>query len=71
MLLRCGYHFARSPGGDVSGFDIPTILGVTDALGYDRQAMMRLLEYAEAGLHEAIRDHGNSNTKHFDSDSGR
>jgi hypothetical protein len=71
VLLRCSGQFKLYPSGKIAGFDIPTILSVTDVLGYDRQALLRLLGYAEAGLHEAIRDHGNSNAEHFDQDSGR
>lgn len=70
MLLRCSGQFKLHPSGKIVGFDIPTILSVTEALGYDQQVVLRLLDYAEAGLHEAIRDHGNSNAEHFNQDSG-
>jgi hypothetical protein len=57
------------PSGVIAGFDIPTLLSVTQALGYDAQALLCLLDYAEAGLREAIKKH-DSNTKYFNQDSG-
>lgn len=68
--MRCGSQMKRTPGGKIAGFDIPTLLSVTEALGYDRQAVLRLLDHAEAGLFEAIRDHGERNPEHFDPDRG-
>lgn len=51
---------------------MPTILSVTAALGYDQQAVLLLIEYAEAGLREAVKKHADSNTEHFyPADSGR
>ncbi len=43
---------------------------MTHALGYDSQAVLRLLEHAEQGLREAVKKHGDSNTEDIDSDSG-
>lgn len=70
MIARCSSQLKRSPGGKIAGFDIATLLSVTEALGYDRQAVLRLLDHAEAGLFEAIRDHGQRNPEHFDPDRG-
>jgi hypothetical protein len=58
------------PSGAIAGFDIPTIVSMTHALGYDSQAVLRLLEHAEQGLREAVKKHGDSNTEHIDSDRG-
>ena len=71
VLLRCSGQFKLYPSGKIAGFDIPTILSVTHVLGYEPRALLLLLDYAEAGLREAIRNHGNSNSEHFDQDSGR
>jgi len=57
------------PNGKVAGFCIPTILSICNALGYDSRAVLHLLEYAEAGLQEAINKHGNSNSEHINTDS--
>lgn len=70
MIQRCGGQLKLFPNGHISGFDIPTILSVTEALGYDLQAMLLLIEHAEAGLREAIKKHGDhSNSEHFRQDS--
>jgi hypothetical protein len=59
------------PSGAIAGFEIPTIMSMTQALGYDNQALLRLLDFAEAGLREAVKKHGDSsNTEHINSDSG-
>ena len=60
------YH----PSGLVAGLEYPTIMSIAEALGYNRQALLFLLEFAEAGLREAVKKHGNSNTEHFSPDSG-
>ncbi len=66
MIQRCFAHLRYHPGGKLAGFDIPTILGVTDALGYDNRAVLTLLEHAESGLREAVAKHGSSNSERFD-----
>jgi hypothetical protein len=58
------------PSGAIAGFEIPTIMSMTQALGYDSQALLLLLEYAESGLREAVKNNGDSNTEHFNPDSG-
>ena len=40
--------------GGVVGLDMPALLEISDALGYDRNVMIVLLPYAEAGLMEAL-----------------
>ena len=66
IILRCSGQLRRHPNGKAAGFDIPTILSMTEALGYDRQVLMLLLVHAELGLREAIDKHGNGNTEHLD-----
>lgn len=69
-LLKLGSVLKYYPSGAIAGFDIPTIVSMTHALGYDSQAVLRLLEHAEQGLREAVKKHGDSNTEHIDSHSG-
>jgi hypothetical protein len=69
MLRRSGvlkYH----PTGLIAGLEYPTIMSIAEALGYDRQALLFLLEYAEAGLREAVKNHGGSNQEHFNPHRG-
>ena len=40
--------------GGVVGLDLPALLEISDALGYDRQAMAVLLPFVESGLLEAL-----------------
>jgi hypothetical protein len=68
--LQRGGVLKYHPNGNVAGFDIPTILSITHALGYDSHAFVFLLEFAEEGLREAVKKHGNSNTEHFNPDTG-
>ena len=71
MIQRGGSVLKYYPSGAIAGFDVPTIMSMTQALGYDTQALCRLLDFAEAGLREAVKNNGDSsNTEHFYSDSG-
>ena len=66
VIQRCFTHLRYHPNGKLSGFDIPTIIGVTNALGYDSRSVLTLLEHAESGLREAVAKHGSSNSERFD-----
>jgi hypothetical protein len=61
--------FKFLPNGKLSGFCLSTILSICSTVGYDSRAVLHLLEYAEAGLQEAINKHGNSNSEHINTDS--
>ena len=65
VIQRCGGQLRLHPNGNIAGFDIPTILSITEALGYDLQAMLLLLDNAEAGLREAVKKNADSShTEH-------
>jgi hypothetical protein len=49
----------------VAGFDVSAVLSVTQALGYDLQAVLCMLDSAESGLCEAVRKHGDGNSEHI------
>jgi hypothetical protein len=70
VLTRCSGQLNYYPNGRIAGFNIQTILTVSQALGYDVSAQLQLLYYAEKGLGEAIKEYGNSNAEHFNQDSG-
>lgn len=70
MIQFCSLHLKLYPNGHIAGFDIPTVLSVCEALGYDLQALLLLIEYAEAGLREAVKKHGDSSSEHFRQDRG-
>lgn len=65
VIQRCSGQLKFYPSGSIAGFDVPTVLCVTQAFGYDLQAMLLLIEYAEAGLREAVKKHVDSNTEHL------
>lgn len=65
MIQRCSGQLKFYPSGSIAGFDMPTILCVTQALGYDLQATLLLIEHAEAGLREAVKKHADSNAEHL------
>lgn len=70
VLTRCSGQLNYYPNGRIAGFDIQTILSVSQVLDYDVRAQLLLLYYAEKGLGEALKEHGNSNAEHFNQDSG-
>ena len=70
MILRGGAVLKFTSSGAVAGFDYPTILSITEALGHDTHAMLRLFDYAQTGLREAVKNNGNSNTEHINPHSG-
>ncbi len=54
------------------GFDITALKSISEALGYDARALLLIFHYAEQGLQQAIKHHGN-NGQHaecLDPDSG-
>lgn len=65
IVRRCGGQLRFYPNGSVAGFDISAVLSVTQALGYDLQAVLCLLDSAESGLSEAVRKHGDGNSEHI------
>lgn len=69
MILRGSAVFRYTPSGAIAGFDFPTIVSITEALGQNAHTMLRLFDYAQTGLREAIRKNGNSNTEHIHSHS--
>lgn len=66
VIQRCFTHLRFHPNGRIAGFDIPTILGVTHALGYDSRSVLTLIEHAESGLREAVTKHGSSSSERID-----
>ena len=66
MIQRCFTHLRYHPNGKVAGFDIPTLLGVTNTLGYDSRSVLTLIEHAEFGLREAVNKHGSSSSERID-----
>ena len=70
MIQRGGSVLKYYPSGAIAGFDVPTTLSIAEALGYDSQALLLLLEYAESGLREAVKNNGDSNTEHIHTHSG-
>lgn len=66
MIQRCFMHMRYLPNGKVAGFDIPTLLGVTHALGYDSRSLLTLIEHAETGLREAVTNYGSSSSERID-----
>lgn len=65
IIRRYGGQIRLHPNGDIAGFDVPTIFSITEALGYDLQAMLLLLDHAEAGLREAVKKNADSShTEH-------
>lgn len=40
--------------GGVTGFDMPALLAMADAYGFDREAMAHLLPFGEAGMVTAL-----------------
>lgn len=68
MIQRISGHLRFFPNGEIAGFDIPTALSVSEALGYSSRALMLLFIDAEAGLKEAIQAHGDNDPTPFDPD---
>lgn len=62
ILRGCG-QLRISPAGRVVGFDLPALLTICTALGYDAQALMLLFHFAESGLKQAVRNHGDSSNE--------
>lgn len=66
VIRRCGWQLRLYPNGGIAGFDVPTVLSVTEALGYDLQALLLLIDHAEAGLREAVKKNADhSSTEHL------
>jgi hypothetical protein len=65
VIQRCSGQLKFYPSGSIAGFDVPTIISVAQALGYDLQATLLLIEHAEDGLREAVKKHADSNTEHL------
>jgi hypothetical protein len=70
VIQRGGSVLKYYPSGAIAGFNVSIILSIAEALGYDSQALLLLLEYAESGLGEAVKNHGDSNTEHIHTHRG-
>ena len=70
MIQRISGHLRFYPNGEIAGFDIPTALSVSEALGFSSQALMLLFLDAEVGLKEAIQKHGDIDPTSIDPDRG-
>ena len=70
IILTGGYQLRLFPNGAIIGFDIGSLILICESFGYDTQALIHLIPRIEAGLRQAIKQHGDSNAEHFDSDSG-
>lgn len=66
IVNRTVHSLRYYPNGKIAGFDLLTILSLSDALGYDTKALLWLIGYAETGLHQAVTDHGDSKPEHHD-----
>ncbi len=59
-VIQRGYGQLRlNAAGRILGFDLPSLVTISTALGYDTQALLLLFHYAESGLKEAEKAHAN------------
>ncbi len=59
VILRAGNQLRVGRNGIILGFDITALAAIATALGYDPRILLQLFHYAESGLHQAIKNHGN------------
>lgn len=59
VILRAGNQLRVGNHGAILGFDVEALAAIALALGYDTNALFELFHYAEHGMHQAIKDHGN------------
>lgn len=55
MIEKSVNYLKHYPSGAVAGFDLSIILNLSDALGYNKKAILELIAYAEAGLRDALK----------------
>lgn len=57
MIQRGSGQLRVSPAGRILGFDLPALVTIGAALGYDTQALLLLFHHAESGLKQAVKQH--------------
>ncbi len=71
VVLRGANQLRVGTGGIVLGFDIEALVTLASAIGYDAAPLLLLFHHAEDGLHQAIKQHGDSDhQKCFDPPGG-
>lgn len=71
VIIRAGNQLRVGNHGVILGFDVEALDAIALVLGYDTNVLFQLFHYAEHGLHQAIKNHGDSNhEKCFDPPGG-
>lgn len=63
VILRGANQLRVGAGGLVLGFDIEALSVIAAAIGYDATPLLLLFHHAEHGLHQALKNNGDSNHK--------
>lgn len=63
MIKRGSGQLRLNPAGHILGFDLPALVAIGTALGYDTQALLLLFHHAESGIQQAVKQHGDSDHK--------
>lgn len=61
VILRGANQLRVGAGGIVLGFDIEALSVIARAIGYDPTPLLLLFHHAEYGLHQALKNNGDSN----------
>jgi hypothetical protein len=60
VIQRGSGQLRLHPSGQILGFDLSALVSIAEALGYDAQALLLLFHYAERGILQAVKHHGDS-----------
>ena len=61
VILRGANQLRVGAGGLVLGFDIQALSVIAASIGYDTTPLLLLFHHAEHGLHQALKNNGDSN----------
>ena len=61
VILRGANQLRVGAGGIVLGFDVEALSIIASAIGYDTTPLLLLFHHAEHGLHQALKNNGDSN----------
>lgn len=70
MIQHGSNQLALAPSGLILGFNLTALVTICSALGYSEQTLIHLLPHVEAGLKDALKENGSSNSEPDDPDSG-
>ena len=61
VILRGANQLRVGAGGLILGFDIEALSIIAASIGYDTTPLLLLFHHAEHGLHQALKNNGDSN----------